>query len=265
MRVFQLLTSSGALAWATIFTTVFVLSATSAWAGTPYVDGISDQSIPNWDYKFSGSYFAGFFESDWINPAPHIQYARYIVQWNAMNGAGEAEVHYREQFEAWLNDISSMGLTPDVGLTSYNGEYPSPAAVREPAGDNSWVYYNGARNYLCYWDYLQSKWSNSCLTGETIAPGTSPTVVREAGTENQWIYYTGSTGNLCTWDYLKATWNNGCLVGEDVAAGTSPAVLREPAGDNSWVYYTGAKMYLCRWAYVNAAWGNGCLVGEKMQ
>src|SRR5579871_5383412 len=38
-------------------------ASSSAQAGTTYVDGISDQSIPNWDSGFSGSYFAGFFQN----------------------------------------------------------------------------------------------------------------------------------------------------------------------------------------------------------
>lgn len=38
---------------------------------------------------------------------------------------------YREQFEAWLTDVASgkMGLTIEVGLTSYNGVYPSSSAA----------------------------------------------------------------------------------------------------------------------------------------
>jgi Glycosyl hydrolase catalytic core len=32
---------------------------------------------------------------------------------------------YRSEFEAWLTDIASLGLTPDLALTSYDGRYPS--------------------------------------------------------------------------------------------------------------------------------------------
>jgi hypothetical protein len=102
-----------------------------AWASTGYVDGISDQSLPAWDNNFSGSYFASFLQSNWINPAPHIQYARYVVQWNVMTETSNGpnpNGDYRERFESWLTDIESMGLTIDVGLTSYNGVFPSSSA-----------------------------------------------------------------------------------------------------------------------------------------
>jgi hypothetical protein len=91
-----------------------------------YVDGISDQDLPQWDDAFTGSPFAGYFRSVWV-PA-QISWARYVVQWNVMteasngpNGNGD----YREQFEAWLEDVHSMGLKALVGLTSYTGVYPT--------------------------------------------------------------------------------------------------------------------------------------------
>jgi hypothetical protein len=88
---------------------------------TEYVDGISDQSLPNWDNGFSNnSYFAGFFKTDWVSSG-HIEYARYVVQWNAMHLGGSTLT----TFEHWLTDVTSMGLTVDVALTSYNSEYPS--------------------------------------------------------------------------------------------------------------------------------------------
>src|ERR1700735_852348 len=105
-----------------------VLACASAQASTGYVDGISDQSMPFWDGGFSSSYFANFFKTTWVNPGPHIKYARYVVQWNAMTASGEPYSNYREQFETWLNDASSMGLAIEVGLTSYNGVYPSSSA-----------------------------------------------------------------------------------------------------------------------------------------
>jgi hypothetical protein len=106
----------------------------TAFASTGYVDGISDQSLPAWDDNFSSSHFAEFFQSSWINPAAHIQNARYVVQWNVMTETSKGGVNpngdYRERFEAWLTDVASerMGLTIEVGLTSYNGVYPSSSA-----------------------------------------------------------------------------------------------------------------------------------------
>lgn len=96
------------------------------------MDGISDQDLPQWDDSFSGSPFADYFRSVWV-PA-QISWARYVVQWNVMteasngpNGNGD----YREQFEAWLEDVRGMDLKALVGLTSYTGVYPtSPADYR---------------------------------------------------------------------------------------------------------------------------------------
>ncbi len=98
-------------------------------ASTSYVDGISDQSLPLWDGGFSGSYFGGFFHASWVgSPPSHVTLARYVVQWNVMSGSYPA---YRSEFESWLNDIASLGLTPDLALTSYDGVYPaSPAEYK---------------------------------------------------------------------------------------------------------------------------------------
>ncbi len=120
-----------------VFLLGLLLIGASAQASTTYVDGISDQSIPSWDGGFSGSYFAGFFQNTWINPAPHIQYARYVVQWNVMYKPSEKPyneepyVHYRQEFEEWVNDAADMGLALDLAVTDYpssNTSYPSSSA-----------------------------------------------------------------------------------------------------------------------------------------
>ena len=107
------------------------LTSARAWAATSYVDGISDQSLPAWDGSFSGSPFANFFRGSWAgSPPDRITFARYVVQWNALTGASKgpnAAGDYREKFEAWLEDVRSIGLTPLVALTSYNGIYPKAA------------------------------------------------------------------------------------------------------------------------------------------
>ena len=92
-------------------------------AATPSIDGISDQSLSSWDGGFADSYFAELFRTEWISGS-HIRYARYVVQWNVMGADHVAE---RAAFENWLRDVASLGLTPDVALTSYDGVRPASA------------------------------------------------------------------------------------------------------------------------------------------
>jgi hypothetical protein len=92
------------------------------------VDGISDQSLPAWEGSFTGSPFASFFRGRWSRAnAGQITLARYVVQWDVMtepSSGARATGNYRERFEAWLEDTSSMGLTPVLSLTSYDHVYP---------------------------------------------------------------------------------------------------------------------------------------------
>lgn len=103
----------------------------SAKAGTGYVDGISDQSLPAWDGSFAGSSFASFFHQTWVG---QITLARYVVQWNTMaelSTGPNADGDYRERLEAWLQDVRSLGLTPVLALTSYSHVQPEVAAEYE--------------------------------------------------------------------------------------------------------------------------------------
>jgi hypothetical protein len=94
----------------------------SAGAATSHVDGISDQSLPAWDGGFRESYFAGLFDDAWAHgPGAHISFARYVVQWNVMSGKYR---RYLDEFEAWLEDVTSIGLRPEIALTSYDGVLP---------------------------------------------------------------------------------------------------------------------------------------------
>jgi hypothetical protein len=103
-------------------------SCSRASAGTRYVDGISDQSLPAWDGSFTGSPFASFFRSRWSRAASgQIALARYVVQWDVMtepSSGPHPTGNYRERFEAWLEDARSLGLTPVLALTSYDRVYP---------------------------------------------------------------------------------------------------------------------------------------------
>jgi hypothetical protein len=98
-------------------------------SGTPYVDGVSDQSLPDWDGSFARGYFAGFFRDTWTSGlSAHIAFARYVVQWNVLSGAYPV---YLAELEAWYTDVLELGLTPELSLASYDGVLPSePAAYR---------------------------------------------------------------------------------------------------------------------------------------
>ena len=100
-----------------------LLAPGAARAATLSIDGISDQSLPSWDGGFADSYFAELFRVEWASTS-HIRYARYVVQWNVMGPGHAAE---RATFESWLRDVASLGLIPDVALTSYDGVHPASA------------------------------------------------------------------------------------------------------------------------------------------
>jgi hypothetical protein len=109
-----------------VLCSALALAAAPARAGTAYVDGISDQSLPAWDGGFAESYFARLFDSAWVG-AGHIKLARYVAQWDLMDEpSGGADPHgdYRERLEAWLADIHTLGLVPDLALTSYDAIHP---------------------------------------------------------------------------------------------------------------------------------------------
>jgi hypothetical protein len=118
--------------WLLALAVALLASTASAHAGTQYVDGISDQSMPAWDGSFASSGFASAFRSRWLG---QIAIARYVVQWNVMSelsAGANAQGDYRERFEAWLEDVGSLGLAPVLALTSYDGVYPSSAGEYQP-------------------------------------------------------------------------------------------------------------------------------------
>jgi hypothetical protein len=79
--------------------------STPAWAGTEYVDGISDQSL--------------FFDASLIGSHPaHIKLARYVVQWDVMRGAGYPEE--LTNLRNWYDDAVELQLTPELALDNYN-------------------------------------------------------------------------------------------------------------------------------------------------
>ena len=112
------------------------------------MDGISDQGIASWDGNFAESYFVSYFNRQWIHEG-HIKNARYVVQWNVMTESSKGpnpHGDYREQFEAWYQDASSLGLTIDVGLTSYAGAPPETSSQYSEALSALLAAFPGIRN-----------------------------------------------------------------------------------------------------------------------
>jgi hypothetical protein len=84
-------------------------ASTPAWAGTAYVDGVSDQGL------------TGLFDSSPADSASsQIEFARYVVQWDVMSGAGYPEE--LANLRSWYTYALALGLTPDVALDNYNCE-----------------------------------------------------------------------------------------------------------------------------------------------
>ncbi len=95
-----------------------------AWAGTTYVDGISDQSLMSWAGGFAeaaspDATFSSFFDTAWIGSPPfHVKLARYVVQWNVMSGAGYPEE--LADLQRWYAHAVELRLTPELALDNYN-------------------------------------------------------------------------------------------------------------------------------------------------
>jgi hypothetical protein len=86
--------------------------------GTEYVDGVSDQSPPQWSDPPG--------ETDGMDMGGHVMMARYVVQWNVMSGDYPT---YRTELEDWYADVLARGLTVELSLASYDGVMP--ASVNE--------------------------------------------------------------------------------------------------------------------------------------
>jgi hypothetical protein len=103
---------------------VLALVATPAWAGTRYVDGISDQNLMSWAGSFadapgSGVPFRSFFDSSWVGSPPfHVKLSRYVVQWNVMSGVGYPEE--LANLQSWYLHTLELQLTPELALDNYN-------------------------------------------------------------------------------------------------------------------------------------------------
>ncbi len=116
------------------FAVIVSHGGTLAWAGTSFVDGISDKDMASWDLGTANqNYFKDIFRSQWMGGGGHIKYSRYVAQWDLMKEAFKGpnpNGGHREQFEAWYYAAKELGLSLDVSLVNYNessaGHPPSP-------------------------------------------------------------------------------------------------------------------------------------------
>lgn len=121
--------ATGTALWFALALSAMAATGSTAGAYTTHVDGVADQNLERWDGNFESSPFASFFGKSWVG-REHIRFARYAVQWNVASGAPEAATA-RTQFEAWLRDVATLGLTVVLAPTSFNAEaHPSPALYR---------------------------------------------------------------------------------------------------------------------------------------
>jgi hypothetical protein len=88
------------------------------------VDGISDQGLMSWAGNLSSASgssfgFPTFFASAWVgSPPSHIKLARYVVQWDVMQGAGYPEE--LANLQRWYDHAIELRLTPELALDDYN-------------------------------------------------------------------------------------------------------------------------------------------------
>jgi hypothetical protein len=103
---------------------IFLLScvATAPAGAVSYVDGISDQHLYDWEAAAST-----LFADTWVGRLPpHIEFARYAVQWNVMSGSGSLS-----NFRSWYERAGQLGLTRVVAMTDYYGPNEPAASLYE--------------------------------------------------------------------------------------------------------------------------------------
>jgi hypothetical protein len=113
--------------------------AAAAAAGTPYVDGVSDQNLGLWDGDYqdaSGLFspdFDSFFADAWVGVpgSQHLQYARFVTAPDAIAQGGDCEANLTQ----WFNYVTqTLHLIPVIAVWDVaeggcaNHGQPSPAA-----------------------------------------------------------------------------------------------------------------------------------------
>lgn len=173
-------------------------------SATTVVDGISDQSMAQWDNAALSTYSAGscsvsktfanspfkvYFQNDWIGPAQHLGWARYFVPWDVMT----TNTGSQAAFSAWYCDARSLGLKLDVSLYSTpSSDLPSSTAAYTTAVKALLAAYPGI-SALEAWNEPNN---NSALSASSAA--------------QYWIAANGLCGQACVaiaGDFLDANAN----------------------------------------------------------
>lgn len=96
-----------------------VIVAPQVLAAPPYVDGISDQNLTDWNGSLwyqgpPASPFARFLDATLIQASPTpLRFARYVVAYDlACDPGGGAYLAFR----SWLRDVRELGLAPVVAF-----------------------------------------------------------------------------------------------------------------------------------------------------
>jgi hypothetical protein len=88
------------------------------------VDGISDQGLMSWagnvtDDSGSNIGFPAFFAGSLVgDPPSRIKLARYVVQWDVMQGAGYPDE--LANLQRWYDHALQLQLIPELALDNYN-------------------------------------------------------------------------------------------------------------------------------------------------
>lgn len=96
------------------------VSAASASAGAPYVDGIADQNMGFWNGNFADSLgvfdepFYDYFQQAWVGtPASHIRYARFVTAPDAIAQGGACE---QNLFRWYAYVTTTLHLIPVISV-----------------------------------------------------------------------------------------------------------------------------------------------------
>jgi hypothetical protein len=128
---------------ATLAAAMTLIVAPQALAATPYVDGISDQNLTDWNGALwyrgpPASPFASFLDATLIGSSPTpLRFARYVVAYDLACDPGGGAY---QAFRSWLGDVREIGLSPVVAF--WYGNFDGNRCPRLPAIPSSVAEYN---------------------------------------------------------------------------------------------------------------------------